>query len=61
MPFVLTEQLNQDCLKEYFWKHRALHRNTKNPELKKHGFQLNTLRSQRSVVAVPGNTRPAHK
>ena len=34
MPFVLTERLNQDCLEEYFGKHRALGRRNDNPILK---------------------------
>ena len=35
MPFVLTKRLNQDCLEEYFGKHRALGRRNDNPDLNK--------------------------
>ena len=57
MPFVLTERLNQDCLEEYFRKHRTLGRRNDNPDLKQFGYQSNTLRIQRSVAPVTGNTK----
>ena len=60
MPFVLTERLNQDCLEEYFGKHRALGRRNDNPDLKQFGYQSNTLRIQKSVAPVTGNTK-GHK
>ena len=61
MPFVLTERLNQDCLEEYFGKHRALGRRNDNPDLRQFGYQSNTIRIQRSVAPVTGNTKGAHK
>ena len=61
MPFVLTERLNQDCLEEYFGKHRVLDRRNDNPDLKQFGYQSNTLRIQRSVAPVTGNTKGRHK
>ena len=61
MPFVLTERLNQDCLEEYFGKHRVLDRRNDNPDLKQFGYQSNTLRMQRSVAPVTGNTKGGHK
>ena len=61
MPFVVTERLNQDCLKEYFGKHRAFGRRNDKPHLKQFGYQSNTLRIQRSVAPVIGNTKGGHK
>ena len=61
MPFVLTESLNQDFLEKYFGKHRALGRRNYNPDLKQFGYQSNTLRMQRSVAPVTGNTKGGHK
>ena len=61
MRFVLTKRLNQDCLEEYFGKHRALGRRNDNPDLKQFGYQSNTLRMQRSVAPVTGNTKGGHE
>ena len=61
MPFVLTERLNQDCLEEYFRKHRTLGRRNDNPDLKQFGYQSNTLRIQTSVGPVTGNTKGGRK
>ena len=61
MSFVLTERLNQYCLEEYFGKHRALCRRNDKPDLKQFGYQSNTLRIQRSVAPVTGNTKGGHK
>ena len=61
MPFVLTERLNQDCLEEYFGKHRVLDRRNDNPDLKQFGYQSYTLRMQRSVAPITGNTKGGHK
>ena len=57
MPFVLTERLNQDCFEENFDKHRPLGRRNDNPALKQFVYQPNTLRIQRSVAPVTGNTK----
>ena len=61
MLFVLSERLNQDILEEYFGKHFALGRRNDNLDLKQFGYQSNTLRIQRSVVPVTGNTKGGHK
>ena len=61
MPFFVTEKLNQDYLEEYFGKHRAFGRLNDKPDLKQFGYQPNTLRIQRSVAPVTGNTKGGHK
>ena len=61
MSFVPTERPNQDCLEEYFGKHRALARRNDNPDLKQFGYQSYTLRIKRSVAPVTGNTKGGHK
>ena len=61
MPFVLSERFNQDVLEEYFGRHRSLGRRSDNPGLCQFGYQSNTIRIQRSVAPVTGNTKGAHK
>ena len=61
MPFVLTERFNQDVVEEYFGRHRSLGRRNDNPNAYEFGYNCNTLRIQRSVAPVTGNTRGAHK
>ena len=61
IPFVLPERLNDDCLAEYFGKHQALGRRNDNPDLRQFGYQSSTLRIQRSVAPVTGNTKGGHK
>ena len=61
MPFVLTERFNQDVVEEYFGRHRSLGRRNDNPTMYQFGYNTNTIRIQRSVVPVTGNTRGAHK
>ena len=58
--FVLTERFNQDVLEEYFGRQRSLGHRNENPNLVQFGFNSNTIRIQRSVVPVKGNTRGAH-
>jgi len=61
MPFVLTSRFNQDVLEEYFGRQRSLGRRNDNPTLREFGYNANTLRMQRSVAPVTGNTRGAYK
>ena len=61
MPFVLTNRFNQDLLEEYFGRQRSLGRRNDNPTVHQFGYNSNTIRMQRSVVSVTGNTRGAHK
>ena len=61
MPYVLSERFNQDVLEEHFGRHRSLGRRNHNPTIHQFGYQSNTLRMQRSVVPVTGNTKGAHK
>jgi len=60
VDFVLTERFNQDVLEEYFGRQRSLGRFNDAPNLFQFGYNSNTLRMQRSVVPVKGNTRGAH-
>ena len=53
MSFVLTENLNQDCVEDNF----GLGRRNENPSLFQFGYDSNTIRMQRSIVHVTGNTR----
>ena len=55
--FILTEKFNQDCLEQNFWTHRSLGGRSDNPTLEKFGYDENTIRMQRSVVPVTGNTK----
>ena len=61
MSFVLTERFNQDIVEEYFGRHRGMIRRNDNPDLYQFGYNANTIRMQRSVAPVIGNTRGAHK
>ena len=61
MPFVLTEKFNQDCVEEYFGRQRGLSRRNDNPTIQQFGYQANTIRMQRSVAPVTGNTSGSHK
>ena len=61
MPFVLTEKFNQDVVEEYFGRHRSLGRRNDNPTVYQFGYNSNTLRMQRSIAPVTGNTKGAHK
>ena len=61
MLFVPTESLNQDSLEELVGKYRALGRPNDNPDLNQFGYHSNTLRIQRSVPPVTGNTKGGHK
>ena len=61
MPYVLSERFSQDVLEEHFGRHHSLGRRNDNPTIHQFGYQSNTLRMQRSVVPVTGNTNGAHK
>ena len=61
MSFVLTERFNQDVLEEYFGRHRSIGRRNDNPNLYNFGYNSNTIRMQRLIVPVTGNTRRRHK
>ena len=56
MKFMLTEKFNQDVVEEYFMRQRSLGRRNENPDLYQFGYQANTIRIQRSVVPMTGNT-----
>ena len=56
VQFVLTERFSQDVIEEYFGRHRMLGRRNDNPTLQQFGYQDNTIRLQRSIVPVTGNT-----
>ena len=57
MKFVLTEKFNQDVVEEYFMRQRSLGRRNDNPDMYQFGYQSNTIRIQRSIVPMTGNTR----
>ena len=61
MEFVLTERFNQDCLEEYFGRQRSAACWSDNPSIRHFGYNDSTIRMQRSVVPVTGNTRGIHK
>ena len=61
VEFVLTERFNQDCAEEYFGRQRSARCQSDNPSISQFGYNDNTIQTQRSVVAVSGNTRSAHK
>ncbi|XP_065673608.1 uncharacterized protein LOC136090694 [Hydra vulgaris] len=61
MPFVLSERFNQDVLEEYFGRQRSLGRRNDNPTVIQFGYQSNTLRMQRSIAPVTGNTKGSQK
>ena len=57
VPFVLSEKFNSDVIEEYFGRQRGMGRRNDNPSLYQFGYQANTIRLQRCVVPVTGNTR----
>ena len=59
--FILTEKFNQDFLEQNFGTHRSLGGRSDNPTLEKFGYDENTIRMQRSVVPVTGNTKGGFK
>ena len=61
LDFVLTNRFNQDVVEEYFGRQRSLGRRSDNPTIWQFGYQDNTIRMQRSVVPVTGNTKGGHK
>ena len=61
MKFVLTEKFNQDVVEEYFMRQRSLGRRNDNPDIYQFGYQSNTIRLQRSIVPMTGNTRSKYK
>ena len=61
MPFVLTERFNQDVLEGHFGRHRGIGHRNDNPDLYQFGYNSNTIRMQRSIAPVTGNTRGGHK
>ena len=60
MQFVLSERFNQDVVEEYFGRQRSLGRRSDNPTVQQFGYNANTIRMQRSIAPVTGNTRGAH-
>ena len=60
MKFVLTERFNQDVLEENFGRHRSVGRRNDNPSLYQFGYDSNTIRMQRSIAPVRGNTKGGH-
>eukprot|EP00112_Aurelia_sp_Birch-Aquarium-sp1_P000666 Seg1064.2 transcript_id=Seg1064.2/GoldUCD/mRNA.D3Y31 product="Transposable element P transposase" protein_id=Seg1064.2/GoldUCD/D3Y31 len=56
MPYVLTEKFNQDNAEEYFGRQRAMGRRSDNPTIYQFGYNANTIRIQRSIRTVSGNT-----
>ena len=58
--FVLTERFNQDVVEEYFGRERGCGRFNDAPNVYQFGYNDNTIRIQRYVVPVKGNTRGAH-
>ena len=61
MSFVLTERFIQDVLEEYFGRHGNIGHKNDNPDLYNFGYNSNTIRMQRSIAPVVGNTRGGHK
>ena len=61
MPFVLTERFNQDVLEEHFDRHRGIGHRNDNPDIYQFGYNSNTIRMQRSIAPVTGNTCGGHK
>ena len=61
MKFVLSEKFNQDVVEEYFMRQRSLGRRNENPDIYQFGYQANTIRMQRSVVPMTGNTSGKYK
>ena len=61
MSFVFSERFNQDVLEEYFGRHRCLGRRNDNPTVYQFCYQSNTIKDQRSVAPVTGNTKGGHQ
>ncbi len=61
MEFVLTEKFNQDVVEEYFGTQRSFGRRNDNLSMYQFGYNANTIRMQRSIAPVKGNTKRAHK
>ena len=56
MKFVLAEKFNLDVVEEYFIRKRSLDRRSENHTTNQFGYQDNTIRLQRSIVPMTGNT-----
>ena len=56
MPYVLTEKFNQDNAEECFGRQRAMGRHSDNPTIHQFGYDANSIRIQRSIQTVFGNT-----
>ncbi len=61
MEFVLTEKFNQDVVEENFGRQRSFGRRNDNPSLYQFGYNANTIRMQRSIAPVTGNTKGKQK
>ena len=57
VEYVLTERFCQDSVEEYFGSQRNLRRRCDNPDIRRFGYNDNTIRIQRSVSSQSGNTR----
>ena len=57
VEYVLTERFCQDSVEEYFGSQRNLGRRCDNPDIRRFGYNDNTIRIQRSVSSQSGNTR----
>ena len=57
MVYVLSERFSQDVLEEYFGNQRKLGKRNDNPDIEQFGHNANTLRIQREVSRISGNTR----
>ncbi len=58
--YVLTERFNQDPVEEYFGYQRKMGRRNDNPDLRSFGYNDNSIRIQRRLTSVAGNTRGKH-
>ena len=61
MDFVLAQRFNQHCVEEYLGRQRSAGCRSDNPSISQFVYNDNTIRTQRSVVPITGNTRGAHK
>ena len=57
VEYVLSERFSQDVLEEYFGNQRKLGKRNDNPDIEQFGYNANTLRIQREVSRISGNTR----
>eukprot|EP00795_Rhopilema_esculentum_P015307 gene15307-6524_t len=57
---LIISRFNQDVVEEYFSRQRSLGRRSDNPDMRMLGYNDNTIRIQRSIVPVKGNTRGGH-